>query len=166
MSAGNRRRRNQNATVTPTATSGKAERQAIAIPLLAQGWTRSAVARRLNVDRCTVVRWLSEPEFAERLTTYVDEINEASKRMLEGASKKAVRRLVRNLNHEDGRVSNQAALAILDRHKAFGSPKTKVEHSGEVKGLQDMSDAKLLELARQAVDELERKGGEGNGADG
>lgn len=158
-------RRSKQKSATPAAEGhgeGAAEqRRALAARLLASGWRRLSVAKRLGVSRHAVTDWLTDPAFKAQVDAYLAEIEEDAKREMRSALKKAAHRLVQNaVKHKDGRVSNQAIIALFDRQ--FGSPKQPLEHSGELR-TSTADDARLVELAKEAIEVLSKKGGAGDG---
>lgn len=96
--------------------------RARAVELLAAGYTDTAVAHELVVDRGTVRRWRGEPDVAaalararrERETAAADALDDA-RRILAEAAPRAAQALVDALDDDDPRVALAAAAALLDR---------------------------------------------------
>ena len=96
--------------------------RARAVELLAAGYTDTAAAHELGVDRGTVRRWRGEPDVAaalararrERETAAAEALDDA-RRILAEAAPRAAQALVDALEDADPRVNLAAAAALLDR---------------------------------------------------
>jgi len=96
--------------------------RARAVELLAAGYTDTAAAHELGVDRGTVRRWRAEPDVAAALARARREREEGAaealddaRRILAEAAPRAAQALVDALEDADPRVNLAAAAALLDR---------------------------------------------------
>ena len=147
--------------------------RARAVELLAAGYTDTAAAHELGVDRGTVRRWRGEPDVAaalaaarrERETAAADALDDA-RRILAEAAPRAAQALVDALEDADPRVNLAAAAALLDRvglGKGAAAPPPSPLASDAVAELsarfRRMTDAQLEESIRELEAEANRPRG-------
>lgn len=141
--------------------------------LLAAGYTDTATAHELGVDRGTVRRWRGEPDVAaalararhERETAAADALDDA-RRILAEAAPRAAQALVDALDDDDPRVALAAASALLDRvglTKGAAAPAPPPVGHDAVAELsarfRRMTDAQLEESIRELETEANRPRG-------
>jgi hypothetical protein len=107
-----------------------------AIGLLATGTSVSEVARRLQVDRSTVHRWLSDPDFEREVAERRQELIEKTFDLQVYASLQATKKLLELLDSNDLRIVFWAARTLAPLKEAF----MHMDHERRIRKMEDLDE--------------------------
>jgi hypothetical protein len=117
--------------------SGKLKgRRPEAIGLLASGTSVSEVARTIGVDRSTVHRWLSDPDFACEVADRRQELIEKTFDLQIYASLQATGKLLELLDSDDLRIVFWSARTLAPLKEAY----MHIDHERRIRRMEDLDE--------------------------
>jgi hypothetical protein len=107
-----------------------------AIGLLATGTPVAEVARTIDVDRSTVHRWLSDPDFAREVAERRQELIEKTFDLQIYASLQATRKLLELLDSDDPRIVFWSARTLAPLKDAYMN----LDHERRIRRMEDLDE--------------------------